>query len=232
VLGLLPLVLVLVRTAQMLLRLSALNGRDPADPARAAEILVVQGVYPSVAEATARLQAIARNQPSGWRATRGSRIVLARHLLTLLGVVEPTRPGTSRLRSATADLVLTGFLVAGLLLPLVGIPLTAAWSEWYAWSLSRRWLADFAHAEAAPTRVVLRPAHPLADRSRWSWFAALSALIVAQVVVPTAVVVFGAHIAATAVPITAIGWIAISLVGVWAWSRWRLVRQRVARVDL
>ncbi len=59
--GLLPaMAMIYVEQLTAVLRIAAVFGRDPAEPVRAAEILVIQGRYPTVAQAALALQGAGR----------------------------------------------------------------------------------------------------------------------------------------------------------------------------
>ena len=63
--GMLPaMAMIYFEQLNAVLRIAAVFGRDPSEPVRAAEILVVQGRYPTVAEAAGALR--------GGRTARGA----------------------------------------------------------------------------------------------------------------------------------------------------------------
>lgn len=87
-------VAVLWQQARMTMRIAALHGRDPRDPAMAAELLALRGVYPSTASASAGLAAL-ECEPPGRDGRRPVRTwyALARRVLILAGFLEPPEPG-------------------------------------------------------------------------------------------------------------------------------------------
>jgi hypothetical protein len=100
----------------VVLRIAAAYGRDPSDPARAAEVLVVQGRYSTVQDAAAALQ------KAGAADSRHS----APEVHTVLDVVRqmPSMIGL-RLRRygrSPIDLVIAGAEIASYLVPVVSMP--------------------------------------------------------------------------------------------------------------
>ncbi|MEU8618983.1 hypothetical protein [Streptomyces sp. NPDC048623] len=123
----------LLSQARTVLELAALAGRDPADPERAAELLVLQGVYADTDTARAALAADRAPAPApddgtGKRARPG-RIAalwdLTLRMARVLGVLAPTENGAG-LFTRLAQWTLTGtvFLV-GMVAPLVWLPYLA-----------------------------------------------------------------------------------------------------------
>jgi hypothetical protein len=100
----------------VVLRIAAAYGRDPSDPARAAEVLVVQGRYPTVQDAAAALQ------KAGAADSRRS----APEVHTVLDIVRqmPSMIGLRfrKYRRSPIDLVITGAEIASYLVPVVSMP--------------------------------------------------------------------------------------------------------------
>jgi hypothetical protein len=100
----------------VVLRIAAAYGRDPSDPARAAEVLVVQGRYPTVQDAAAALQ------KAGAADSRHS----APEVHTVLDVVRqmPSMIGLRfrKYRRSPIDLVIAGAEIASYLVPVVSMP--------------------------------------------------------------------------------------------------------------
>ncbi|MEV7282489.1 hypothetical protein [Streptomyces sp. NPDC093111] len=114
----------LLSQARMMLELAALEGRDPADDERTAELLVLQGVYEDTDAARAGLAA-----PQAPAAPRPGRFAalweLVMRMARLLGLVTPSGGGTRLLvRIGQWALVGAVFLV-GLVAPLVWLPYLA-----------------------------------------------------------------------------------------------------------
>ncbi|MET8505141.1 hypothetical protein ABZV60_10865 [Streptomyces sp. NPDC004787] len=121
----------LLSQARTVLELAALTGRDPGDPERAAEFLVLQGVYADTDAARAALAVLAPEdgEDPGESRARPGRIValwsLSLRMARLLGVLTPSGDGAGRL-ARFGQYALTGavFLV-GLVAPLVWLPYLA-----------------------------------------------------------------------------------------------------------
>ncbi|MFE2011029.1 hypothetical protein [Streptomyces sp. NPDC059491] len=124
----------LLSQARMVFELAAVEGRDPEDPERAAELLVLQGVYEDTATARAALRATpAAGGTTGHRA-RGRWAALwdlVVRMARLLGLLTPGTEGPGQL-VRLGQYALTGavFLV-GLVAPLVWLPYLAV-SYWRA----------------------------------------------------------------------------------------------------
>lgn len=114
----------LLSQARMMLELAALEGRDPSDPERTAELLVLQGVYESTDAARAGLAA--PHAPPAKRPGRvGALWELVMRMARLLGLITPS-DGASTLLVRLGQWALVGavFLV-GLVAPLVWLPYLA-----------------------------------------------------------------------------------------------------------
>ncbi|GAA3507158.1 hypothetical protein [Streptomyces showdoensis] len=115
----------LLSQARMMLELAALEGRDPADPERTAELLVLQGVYEDTDAARAGLAA--PHAPPARRPGRlGALWALVLRMARLLGLATPEEGPRTRLlvRIGQWLLVVVVFLV-GLVAPLVWLPYMA-----------------------------------------------------------------------------------------------------------
>ncbi len=106
----------------MVLRIAALYGHDPADPRRAAEVLVIQGRHPDLDSAAAALRAAiaaerGQPRPGAWTAARGA----LRQLPGMIGMRLRERRSARPL-----DRVISTLQLASYLIPVVGIPSGAA----------------------------------------------------------------------------------------------------------
>jgi hypothetical protein len=118
----------LLAQARTVLELAALSGRDPTAQDRAADLLVLQGVYPDTDRAAEALTTTGRSllggdRPARREGRRASLWHLTVRMARLLGVVTP---GTGRKRRwyvQAALYLLTGLvLVVGVVAPLVWVP--------------------------------------------------------------------------------------------------------------
>lgn len=107
----------------VVLRIAAAYGRDPGDPRRAAEILVLQGRYPTVEEASAALAQIG-STPAGGRRRASS---LLRTVVDLVGQA-PSMIGLRIRRFRTRsplEMVIGAAEVASYFVPVVSLPVWA-----------------------------------------------------------------------------------------------------------
>lgn len=145
----------------VVLRIAAAYGRDPADPRRAAEILVLQGRYPTVEEAAAALARIGSAPAEGRRrATARLRTVvdLIRQAPSMIGL----RIRRFRTRSAL-EMVIGAAEVASYFVPVVSLPVWA-FANAHATRKLGRAAIDF-YGRPAPdlgveTPIVLPPRPP------------------------------------------------------------------------
>lgn len=87
---------VLWEQAAMVMRIAALNGRDPRTPGMAEEILVLRGVYGSEGQAADALRGLHEPAPGrGWRPLR-TMWDLGLRIAVLGGFVSPREPGTPK----------------------------------------------------------------------------------------------------------------------------------------
>ncbi|MET8163934.1 hypothetical protein ABZT34_06670 [Streptomyces sp. NPDC005329] len=137
----------LLRQTRTILELAALSGRNPTERDRAAELLVLQGVYDDVPAARAGLAAhttdppspsspsdppshadpSSLSRPSGRRIRPTALWVLTLRMARLLGLLTPAGPGGRPRRSAQAArwLLLAAVILVGLAAPLVWLPYMA-----------------------------------------------------------------------------------------------------------
>ena len=158
-LGMLPAVaMIYFEQLIVVLRIAAVYGRDPTDPARAAEILVVQGRYRSVSEAAAALR-VAAAPAEHRRAATGLRTFaeLVRQAPSMIGL--QVRKFTSK---SPIDLIVAAAEVASFFVPFVSIPV---WGYANARATRRlgRAAVDFYSrpaADPASAEALVLPARP------------------------------------------------------------------------
>jgi hypothetical protein len=117
----------LLAQAQMALEVAALAGHAASDEMRAADLLVLQGAYPSTTEASAALAKVARDPKSreGKRLPRGTRWSMIKRMAFMLGVLGSGDEKPSRLRSMLGIVLVGLVFLVGLVLPLVWVPYMA-----------------------------------------------------------------------------------------------------------
>ncbi|MFE5487354.1 hypothetical protein [Streptomyces sp. NPDC056527] len=114
----------LLLQARTILELAGLDGRDTTDPERAAELLVLQGVYEDTDAARAGL--LARRTPVDSARPRPGRFAALRYLVMrmarLLGILVPDDVGRSRLARIGQWVLVGAVFLIGLVAPLVWMP--------------------------------------------------------------------------------------------------------------
>jgi hypothetical protein len=165
----------------LVLRIATVYGRDPLAPTRAAEILVLQGRYDSVTNATKALRIA--GQPAEQRAMASETRTVAeaaRQLPSMIGL--QVRKFSHR---SPLDVLIALVEVASFVIPIVSIPVWAVANARATRRLGRAAIAFYSRPEAADhgERVVLlrRPAR----RTYRLFFAALVPLALALGVVVT-----------------------------------------------
>ncbi|MGW6568534.1 hypothetical protein [Streptomyces sp. NPDC054975] len=119
----------LLLQARTILELAGLDGRDTTAPERAAELLVLQGVYADTETAMARLRA--RPEPTDGPLPRPGRIAvlwdLVLRMARLLGILTPDDGGSGPSRVARLGrwALLIVVILTGLVAPLVWLPYLA-----------------------------------------------------------------------------------------------------------
>ncbi|MFI8519853.1 hypothetical protein ACIGEZ_18745 [Streptomyces sp. NPDC085481] len=142
----------LLSQARMVLELASLEGRDPAAPERAAELLVLQGVYEDTETAAAALAA--PRAPAGKRPGRITALWgLTMRMAKVLGVLTPSEDNP-RLLVRLGQWALVGLVfLVGLVAPLVWLPYLA-----FCYHRNTIQLMDRATVFYAGERITRRPA--------------------------------------------------------------------------
>ncbi|MEU9079176.1 hypothetical protein [Kitasatospora sp. NPDC048538] len=117
----------LLEQGQLMLELAALAGKDPAAPARAAELLVLQGVHPDVPAAERALAGLPAADDAGAGPPKKGGLSglggLLWRMARLLGLTgEGTDPPPPRWRVAASWAALGLTLLVGMVVPLVWLP--------------------------------------------------------------------------------------------------------------
>ena len=142
----------------VVLRIAASYGHDPTDPARAAEILVVQGRYPSVQEAAAALQKAGTDshlRRAGHGA--GATVNVVRQLPAMIGLRV-----RKFARRSLFDVIITGAEVASYFVPVVSLPVWAFANARSTRRLGNRAI-DYYHqlaVQQVPHTAIVLPARP------------------------------------------------------------------------
>ncbi|MFE0730599.1 hypothetical protein ACFW2X_20570 [Streptomyces antibioticus] len=129
----------LLRQTRICLELAALTGRDPTDLERAAELLVLQGVYDDVGTARAALAVHAAAPSHGVRPTALWTLTL--RMARLLGLIVPDEPGAVRPGPWVQTgrwLLLVAVILVGTVAPLVWLPYMARSYDRATRQLTRR----------------------------------------------------------------------------------------------
>ncbi|MEU3280387.1 hypothetical protein [Streptomyces antibioticus] len=149
----------LLRQTRICLELAALTGRDPTRLERAAELLVLQGVYDDVGAARTALAVHASAPSRGVRPTALWTLTL--RMARLLGLLVPDEPGTVRPGPWVQTgrwLLLVAVILAGTVAPLVWLPYMARSYDRATRQLTRR--AERFYFPGEPDA----PAGPVPDR--------------------------------------------------------------------
>jgi hypothetical protein len=149
----------LLAQAQMALELASLHGYAPDDEMRAADLLVIQGAFPSTAEASEALAKVTRDPKAreGRRLPRGSRIDMVRRMAYLLGVLG-AGDGRGRLRAALGWAGVGVVFLVGLVLPLVWVPYMAVAFRKSSLRMGRAASTFYAERRSAEAGVKVRAA--------------------------------------------------------------------------
>jgi hypothetical protein len=151
----------------MVLKIAALNGHDPADPARAAEMLVLRGRYPDVGTAAEALATLGRHdRPAADRGTIGQ--VVRQSLRSVPGQVRE-KIAQARKKGPLAA-VLAAVQLATYVVPFIGVPFWAA-----SYARSTRQLGKKAVSFYSGSHDTLDPPAP-ADRALEAAWARLPSL--------------------------------------------------------
>jgi hypothetical protein len=155
-------VAVLWQQARMTMRLAALHGRDPREPAMAPELLALRGVHPTPEAAAEALAALDREPPAreGRRPLR-TWIVLARRVLVLAGFLDPPTKEKRGLPWRIAMAALGGAIWVGTwVFPLTFMVLMAWSCDSATRKLATRATVFYAPAPGAAAGKPARPGGP------------------------------------------------------------------------
>jgi hypothetical protein len=219
--------------AQMALELAALEGYAPDDEMRAADLLVIQGSYPSTSEASAALAQLTRDpkQREGKRLPRGTRINMVKRMAYMLGLLGSSEDKPSRLRSVLQMGVLGVVFLVGLVLPLVWVPYMAYAFRKSGLQMGARASAFYAQRRSEETGVTVRKA-PTVRIALSAGVIRMLALIAVPLVVALIAIVTGVDIgtgkwlSAAFFLIVVSGLVTLAWFGYHRWRRRRLSSPR------
>ena len=219
--------------AQMTLELAALAGYAPDDEMRAADLLVIQGAYPSTDEASAALAKLTRDPKGreGKRLPRGTRISMIKRMAFMLGLLGSSDEKPSRLRSVLQMGLLGVVFLVGLVLPLVWVPYMAYAFRKSGLQMGARASDFYAERRSEEAGVTVRKA-PSVRIAMSAGVIRMLALIAVPVVVALIAIFTGADIGTGKWLSAAIFLIVVSGLITLAWfgyHRWRRRRRSSAR---
>ncbi|MFG2415123.1 hypothetical protein [Streptomyces goshikiensis] len=150
----------LLAQLRMVLELAALSGRDPRDQAVVADILVIQGVYPTIGQAESALREA--KPGSGAGASRSSWLGMVRRQAYLIGLVAPEDQPRGKIGKAALWAGVAALVAIGMVLPLVWVPASGEMYRRATHRLATRATRHFAQHETSdeqkPTQhATLRP---------------------------------------------------------------------------
>lgn len=142
----------------VVLRIAAVYGRDPMDPLRAAEILVIQDRYPTIENAAAALHAAGGQNPN--RPTERAALAIVSQLPSMIGLRV-----RKFARRSPFDIVITVAEVASYLIPVISLPVWAIANARATRRLGRSAIAYYSKSVIDP-RLGLPIALPSRPRPR------------------------------------------------------------------
>jgi hypothetical protein len=147
---------------RLVLQIAATYGRDPTDPVRAADFLVIRGRHPTVEQAVAALVAAPQPRPAKGRSSRRGLFSFVKQVPTVLGL------RLQGLRGGNYKSILVGVAeAAAMVLPFIGVPIWAVLSARSTRSLAQQAISyyDTAPPNSIHTPIPLAP--ETATRTRW-----------------------------------------------------------------
>ena len=217
----------LLAQAQMAIELAALAGYAPDDMTRAADLLVLQGAYPSTAEASAALAKVTRDpkQHEGKKLPRGTRWSMIKRMAYMLGVLGAGDEKQSRLRSVLGMVFVGAVFLVGLVLPLVWVPYMAMAFRKSGLRMGERATQFYAERQSSEAGVTVTKGQTVRIGMS-AGLARLALLILAPVLVAVIALLTGADIGSGKVLSAVILLIAVSGLATLAWVAFRWWRRR------
>ena len=220
----------LLAQGQMALEVAAINGYAPTDQMRAADLLVIQGAYPSTDEASAELAKVTRDpkQHEGKKLPRGSRLNMLKRMAYMLGLLGGSDEKPSRLRAWLQYALLGAVFLLGLAPPLVWVPYMAWAFRKSGLQMGRRATSFYRQKHTAETGVTVTAA-PTVRIAMSAGLIRMGLLIVVPVLVAVIALATGADIGSGKLLSAVILLLAVSAVVTLAWYGYRWLRRRHQR---
>ncbi len=167
----------------LVLRIAALYGHDPDEPARAAELLVIQGRYDDVEQAAAGIRSAGtRSRATERRISRW--FASLRELPALIGI-------KVRQIRGPLDVIIVAVEVLSFFVPVVSIPIWAIANARATRRLGNSAIRFYQERGASlPTPAVVLP-HPPPSRRRRIWAVTLLATLLVTLAVLTVIIPWG-----------------------------------------
>lgn len=220
----------LLAQAQMALEVAAIHGYAPTDQMRAADLLVIQGAYPSTDEASDGLGKVTRDpkQHEGKKLPRGSRMTMLKRMAYMLGLLGGTDEKPSRVRAWLQYALLGAVFLVGLALPLVWVPYMAWAFRKSGLQMGRRATAFYRQKRTSETGVTVTAA-PAVRVAMSAGVIRMGLLIAVPILVAVIALVTGADIGSGKLLSAVILLFAVSALATLAWYGYRRLRRRHQR---
>lgn len=218
----------LLAQAQMALELAALAGHAPSDQMRAADLLVMQGAYPSTAEASAALAKVARDTQSREgkkRLPHGSRMSMIKRMAYMLGVIGSSDEKRSRLGTALQIALIAVVVLVGFVLPLIWVPVMGLAFRKSGIQMGERATEFYAQSRTSEAGVTVRKAETVRIGMS-AGLIRMTLLILLPVAVAVVALLTGAEIGGGQWVSAGILLIAVSALATLAWFAYRSWRRR------
>lgn len=220
----------LLAQAQMAFELAAINGYSATDRMRAADLLVLQGAYPTTEEAGAALRTVSRSERQGGRLPRGARWTMIKRMAFLLGLL--TAPGTPKPRwfvSLIRWIALGLTLIVGLVLPLVWVPYMAVSMRRAALLMGDRGRSFYAARRTEETGVTVTRAPLTISVGVAAGFVRMLLLVAAPIVVAVIALLTDTNIGGGNWVTALVALLVVSALATLGWLGFRWTRMKMKR---
>jgi len=217
--------------AQMAFELAAINGYSATDRMRASDLLVLQGSYPSTAEAAAALEKVTTDeQGDSRRLQRGARWNMIKRMAFLLGLF--AAPGTPKPRLVVTIvrwIALGATFIVGLVLPLVWVPYMAISMRRAALQMGQRSTQFYAARRTDEAGVTVTRAPLTVNVGITAGLLRMLLLIVAPILIALVALLTGTDIGSGKWLTALIGLLVFSVVVTIGWLAFRWLRRSRSR---